>query len=73
MKKHKFSVRKPEAISIAWTIGLNKANVERFFTILREQREKNKFPASAVYNADESGLSIVLNKLPMIVIMSYRI
>ena len=67
MKKHRFSVRKPEATSIARAMGFNKPSVDRFFNILREQREKYKFPASSIYNADESGLSTVPNNLPMVV------
>ena len=38
--KLKFSVRKPEATSIARAIGFNKPSLNRFFKILREQREK---------------------------------
>ncbi|GFU23806.1 DDE-1 domain-containing protein [Trichonephila clavipes] len=36
-----------------------------FFDDLREQRGKYKFPASSIYNVVQSGLSPVLNKLPM--------
>lgn len=67
MKKHKFSVRKPEATSIARAMGFNKPSVDRFFNIVRELREKYKFPASSIFNADESGLSTVPNKLPMVI------
>lgn len=67
MKKQKLSVRKPEPTSIARAMGFNKPSVDRFYNILREQREKYKFPTSSIYNADESGLSTVPNKLPMVV------
>lgn len=67
IKKFKFSIRKPEATSIARAMGFNKPSVDKFFFILKDMREKHKFPASSIYNADESGLSTVPNKLPKVI------
>ena len=47
-------------------MGFNKPSADKFFNILREQQKKYKFPASSIYNPDESGLSAVPNKLPMV-------
>lgn len=51
MKKHIFSLRKPEATSITRTMAFNRP----------------KFLGSNIYNADELGLSYVPSKLPSIV------
>lgn len=67
MTKHQFSIRKPEATSIARAMGFNKPSVDMFFSIIKELRDKHKFPASSIYNADESGLSTVPNKLPLVI------
>ncbi|XP_046666569.1 uncharacterized protein LOC124358315 [Homalodisca vitripennis] len=68
MKKHNFSMRKPEATSVARAMGFNKPSVDKFFfSILKEVREKHNFPAANIYNADESGLSTVPNKLPKVI------
>lgn len=61
------SLRNPEATSIARLRGFNKVAVQKFFTILREVKQKYNFKADRVYNADESGLSTVPTKLPKIV------
>ncbi|KAJ8889810.1 hypothetical protein PR048_009314 [Dryococelus australis] len=63
----KFILRKPEATSNARAMGFNKPSYDRFLLILKELREKHSFPASVIYNVDESGLSIVPNKLPKVV------
>ncbi|GFU48067.1 hypothetical protein TNCV_4020441 [Trichonephila clavipes] len=55
-----------QEVRVRWRARHHPPSVDRFFTILRKQREKYKFPASSIYNADESGLSTELNKLPMV-------
>lgn len=67
MKANDFAVRKPEATSVARAMGFNKPSVDKFFSILKEVREKHNFCASNIYNADESGLSSVPNKLPKVI------
>ena len=62
MKKYKLSHRVPEATTIATMIGFNKLQVGNFFEVLRDVRERYKFPAGNIYNADESGLSTVPTK-----------
>lgn len=61
------SLRNPEATSIARLRGFNKVAVQKFFTILREVKQKYNFKADRIYNADESGLSTVPTKLPKII------
>jgi len=55
------SVRKPEAVSIQWAIGFNKAKVDRFFSVLEEvcidERGQRIIPYSNIYNVDETGFS----------------
>lgn len=40
MEKHHFSCRKPEATSVARLMAFNKTNVEAFFHIYKQVREK---------------------------------
>lgn len=67
MKKFHFSLRTPEATSIGRMMGFNKVQVEMFFEVLRDVRQKYSFPANNIYNADESGLSTVPTKLPKVI------
>lgn len=66
MKKHKISLRTPESTSLGRLIGFNKNAVDSFFTLLRDVKKKHKFTADRIYNVDESGLSTVTLKLPMV-------
>ncbi|KAK9674867.1 hypothetical protein QE152_g40794 [Popillia japonica] len=58
--------RTPEPTSIARTIGFNRPQIERFYTVLGEVLEKHKFPATSIYNMDETRLMSNSNKPPKI-------
>ena len=53
------ALRTPESTSIARAVGFNKPQVDRFYDLL--ERKEKKFPASRIYNADETGVSTVHN------------
>jgi hypothetical protein len=57
MRRHKdiLSVRKPTGTSKSRVHGFTKAAVNEFFNLLMEAYEKHKFPASRIYNVDETG------------------
>jgi len=52
-------LRTPESTSISRAVGFNKPQVDRFYDLLNQLLEKYKFPASRIYNADETGVSNV--------------
>ncbi|XP_046684553.1 uncharacterized protein LOC124370309 [Homalodisca vitripennis] len=53
------SLRKPSATSLSRVIGFNKPEVDLFFKNLENLIDKHKFPASRVFNMDETGISSV--------------
>ncbi|XP_046399922.1 uncharacterized protein LOC124166435 [Ischnura elegans] len=53
------SLRKPSATSLSRVIGFNKSEVDLFFKNLENLMDKYKFPASRVFNMDETGISSV--------------
>ncbi|XP_052752615.1 uncharacterized protein LOC128201064 [Galleria mellonella] len=53
------ALRSPESTSIARAVGFNKPQVYRFYDQLHQLQDKYKFPASRIYNADETGVSTV--------------
>jgi len=53
------SMRNPEPTSLARAVGFNKPVVMKFFEIYKEELIKSSFSADRIWNADESGLTVV--------------
>lgn len=63
-KRHpQLVLRTPESTSIARAQGFNEVAVNRFQDILEEILENTGFPASRIYNVDETAIVTVLNIL----------
>lgn len=60
LRRHKeISLRDPEPTSIARAVGFNKPSVDRFFSVYKQELEKDNFTAQQVWNVDETGLTPV--------------
>ena len=53
------SVRVPEPTSMGRAVGFNKPHVDKFFNILKTELQKNGVTAERLWNADETGITIV--------------
>jgi len=53
------ALRTSEATSLMRATGFNKPRVDRFYDLLLQLQEQFGFQASQIYNADETGVSIV--------------
>lgn len=69
IKRHKnvISFRKPTGTSVARAKGFTKRNVQRFFTLLKEQMELHRYPPEMIFNVDETGLSVVQTKTSQVI------
>lgn len=68
LKRNKeISIRVPENTSSARASAFNRINVGKFFELLGDLMERYNFPASAIYNCDETGITTVPNKPSKIV------
>ncbi|XP_048511936.1 uncharacterized protein LOC125501081 [Athalia rosae] len=60
MKRHpELSLRTAESTSMQRAVGFNKSQVSRFFEQLKTMLDKFNFHPSKIFNADETGVSIV--------------
>lgn len=67
LKRHPtLSFRQPENKSFARAAAFNKPNVAAIFELLGELIDKYHFPASRIFNTDETGITTVPNKPPKI-------
>lgn len=57
LKRHRISVRKPEATSVNRVTAFNKTEVSLFYKNLEKLREIYKFVPKNIYNCDETGIS----------------
>jgi len=60
LKRHpELSVRSPEPTSLVRAVGFNKPVVLKFFELYKEELGKDAFSGDRIWNADESGLTVV--------------
>lgn len=55
----KISIRTPEATSLSRATSFNKTNIDHFFSKLASVIDRYKFPASCIWNVDETGITTV--------------
>lgn len=67
IKVNNLALRAPEATSIGRSMGFNRTQVEKFFSVVREIRIDKSYQPHQIYNIDESGLSTVPTRLPKVV------
>ncbi|KAJ4447454.1 hypothetical protein ANN_09461 [Periplaneta americana] len=63
----KLSLRALTGTSVARAKGFNRESVNKFFDLYEEAIEANNCPPSRIFNVDETGLTVVQNKLPKII------
>lgn len=55
-------MRHPEPTSMSRATAFNKPSVDNFFRILKDELVKHNVTADRLWNADESGLRVVVQK-----------
>lgn len=61
------SVRIPESVSVARSMGFNPVAINKFFDLLETTVDKYKFTADRIFNCDETGISQVGKCNPKII------
>ena len=60
LQRHQeLAIRSPEPTSLARAVGFNKPSVDKFFSLYKEELEKGSFTDDRIWNADETGLTVV--------------
>ncbi|GBO04099.1 hypothetical protein AVEN_70907-1 [Araneus ventricosus] len=65
--RHNLSVRNPEKCSVARAMGFNEVQVTRFYNNLKSCCLEKKLSALRKFNMDETGISTVPNRTPMVI------
>lgn len=73
LRRHlSLSFRQPTSTSKARARGFSKENVAVFFDSLEKEMVTYKFTPNNTYNVDETGISVVPNKMPKVLAMKGR-
>lgn len=69
LKRHKkeISVRAPTGTSFDRAKGFTQENVNLFFSLLEKEYSQYNFPPTAIWNVDETGISVVQSHNPRII------
>jgi len=60
MKRHPMiSIRNPEPTSMGRAVSFNKASVDRFFAMYKNELDKGHYTAKQIWNVDETGITAV--------------
>lgn len=70
MHRYGLSLRTPQQTSLARMMGFNRVQMTVFFNNLSELVTKHRFSPKRIFNMDETGLSVVPNKVPKVMSVS---
>lgn len=64
----RLSTRKPMSTSFARAREISKEEVDKVFNLLDVVFKKHNYAPNKVYNVDETGLSVLQSKLPLVIV-----